>query len=523
VSFRRRIAIVSAAAVAIAVVLASVLIYILTSDQLHGQVDTQLRNRGLERTLLLHRLDARGQGGLTNRRRERLRLAAERALDADPDAPLASHRHGLARGGSTLGNIFGGLTLAPDQVLGYQQVVNGDGHIIERSRAAGDVSLPVEARTRALAAGGGEPFMRDATVEGIHLRVLAEPLGKGHAVQFAQPLTEVDSLLSRLRLILALVLVGGIALAALLGRLVAGAAVLPLKRLTRATEHVALTQDLSRRIQTSPAGGGASEDELGRLAVSFNAMLDALERSMSALDASVYAQRQLVADASHELRTPVTSLRTNIEILQQQGRHMDADEHDRLLVDVVEQIGQLTLLMNDLIDLARGEEPRSDTEDVRLDVLVGEVIDRAARQQPTTPLRAELEPTLVTGVPSRLERAVGNLVDNAIKYSPPGAAPVEVELRAGELSVRDHGPGISAEDLPHVFDRFYRGAGSRGRPGSGLGLAIVRQVAAEHAGTVTAEAAPGAGTLMRLRLPSAEALASEEPTEGEGAYDRSLA
>ncbi len=527
-SFRRRIAIASAAAVAIAVVLASILIYVLTSNQLHGQIDTQLRNRGLERTLLLRRLDAKGQGGKANRRRERLRLAAEGELGAaTTGAPPAVHRVGRARTtGPTVGNLFGGLTLAPDQVLGYQQVVNASGDIVERSRAAGAVSLPVEARTRALAAKGGEPFLRDAYVDGIHLRVLAEPLGKGHAVQFAQPLTEVDRLLARLRLILFLVVVGGIALAALLGRLVAGAAVLPLKRLTRAAEHVAVTQDLSGRIQPV---GGEGEDELGRLAVSFNAMLDALEHSMSALDASVHAQRQLVADASHELRTPITSLRTNIEILQQQGQFMDAEEHDRLLDDVVEQIGQLTLLMNDLIDLARGEEPRSDTEDVGLDVLVTEVIERAARHAPATPLHFTLEPTVVAGVPARLERAVSNLVDNAVKYSPPGE-PVEVELLGGELSVRDHGPGISAEDLPHVFDRFYRGAEARGRPGSGLGLAIVRQVAAEHGGTVTAEAAPGGGTLMRLRLPGAEALASPEregeppsSPDGKPAYERSLA
>ncbi len=517
-SFRRRIAIASAAAVAIAVVLASILIYVLTSNQLHGQIDTQLRNRGLERTLLLRRLDARGQGGRANRRREQLRLAAERELNEDAQGaqPPVHHRGRPRAGGAPAGDLFGGLTLAPDQVLGYQQVVNANGDIVERSRAAGPVSLPVEAHTRALAAAGGEPFLRDAYVDGIHLRVLAEPLGKGHAVQFAQPLTEVNHLLSRLRLILALVVVGGIALAALLGRLVAGAAVLPLKRLTRAAEHVAVTQDLSGRIQ--PTG----EDELGRLAVSFNAMLDALEHSMSALDASVHAQRQLVADASHELRTPVTSLRTNIEILQQQGKFMDAEEHDRLLGDVVEQIGQLTLLMNDLIDLARGEEPRSDTEDVGLDVLVTEVIERAARHAPDTPLHVTLEPTLVAGVPVRLERAVSNLVDNAVKYSPPGE-PVEVELRNGELSVRDHGPGISAEDLPHVFDRFYRGAEARGRPGSGLGLAIVRQVAAEHGGSVTAEAAPGGGTLMRLSLPGAEALAPSPEGEGQSAYERSLA
>jgi len=300
---------------------------------------------------------------------------------------------------------------------------------------------------------------------------------------------------------------GGIALAALLGRLVSGAAVQPLKRLTATTEHVAVTQDLSRRIE--PTGA----DELGRLAGSFNAMLDALERSMSALDASVHAQRQLVADASHELRTPVTSMRTNIEILQQQGQDMDPEDTRRLLGDVVEQIEELTLLMNDLIELARGEEPRADAEDLRLDLLVSEVAERARRHAPATPLHVELEPSLITGVPARLERAVGNLIDNAVKYSPPGA-PVEVRLRQGALSVRDHGPGIAAQDLPHIFDRFYRGAEARGRPGSGLGLAIVRQVAAQHGGSVTAEPAPGGGTLMCLRLSDTETLAPDAVEPG---------
>ena len=238
-------------------------------------------------------------------------------------------------------------------------------------------------------------------------------------------------------------------------------------------------------------------------------MLDALEVSMAALDASVHAQRQLVADASHELRTPVTSLRTNIEILQH-APGMDDSERERLLDDVVEQIGELTLLMNDLIDLARGEQQRVDAEDVRLDIVVAETLARAQRNSPATPLQATLEPVLLGGVAARLDRAVANLVDNAIKYSPPGE-PVEIELTTvsgsgGELTVRDHGQGISAEDLPHVFDRFYRGAEARGRPGSGLGLAIVRQVIAQHGGTVTAERAPGGGTLMRVTLPGVEPL-----------------
>ena len=495
-SFRRRITLASAAAVAIAVVLASILTYALTSDQLHRQVDTQLRHRGLEASAVLRALDARGQGGRSAfRRRAQLRIAAERELNTPARPSTGARRARTAAPRSSSGNIFGGLPPGPDQVRGYQQVVNATGRIVERS--AKGVSLPVDARTRALAAHGGEPFLRDAYVNGVHLRVLAEPLGRGHAVQFAQPLTEVDSLLGRLRLILALLDIGGIVLAAVLGRLVAGAAVQPLKRLTQTTEHVAQTQDLSRRIR--PAG----EDELGRLARSFNAMLDALERSMGALDASVHAQRQLVADASHELRTPVTSLRTNIEILQQQGQDMDPAESQRLLGDVVEQIEELTMLMNDLIDLARGEEPRADTEDVRLDLLVSDVAERTGRHAPANPLRMELEPTIVSGVPARLERAIGNLVDNAVKYSPPGE-PVTVRLRAGELTVRDHGPGISAEDMPYIFDRFYRGADARARPGSGLGLAIVRQVAAQQGGSVTAEPAPGGGTLMRLRLPGAE-------------------
>jgi two-component system, OmpR family, sensor histidine kinase MprB len=496
-SFRRRIALVSAAAVAIAVVLVASLTYLLTSHQLRGQVDSQLHARGRESGTLLVYLNHPGQIPRTASGRAPFGLA----LGGAATQPSRAHSgkgngSGGTPGPSTSNNLFGNLPPGPDQVRGYQQVAGSSGAILVRS--ARGVSLPVDARTRQLAEHGGRPFYRDAYVHVIHVRILAEPLGSGRVLQLAQPLTEVDTLLSHLRLILALLAIGGVALAALLGRLVAGAAVLPLKRLTQAAEHVALTQDLSGRIEP------VADDELARLAASFNAMLDALERSMSALDASVHAQRQLVADASHELRTPVTSLRTNIEILQQ-AENMDAEERRRLLNDVVEQIEELSLLMNDLIDLARGEEPRADAEDMRLDLVVGEVLDRARRHASPTPLDVELEPTIVTGVPARVERAVGNLIDNAVKYSPPGET-VEIRLRGEELTVRDHGPGISTEDLPYVFDRFYRGADARGRPGSGLGLAIVRQVAVQQGGSVTAEPAPGGGTLMRLRFPGAEAV-----------------
>jgi two-component system sensor histidine kinase MprB len=479
VSFRRRITLASAAAVAIAVVLASVLVYVLTSNELHGQVDAQL----------LHRVD-----NLRLIERHPARRHSDKLLDALQGRTGGSQQL-LESGPEPGANALRNVQPRPNQVRGYQQLVNGAGRVLFRSGAK-DVTLPVDARTRRLAAGKGVSFFRDAHVNAIHMRILAEYFAHGRVVQFAQPLSEVDELLGHLRLILVLLSLGGILLAALLGQLVARAAVQPLRRLTRAAEHVAETQDLSGRI--APTG----EDEIGRLAGSFNAMLDALEVSMAALDASVHAQRQLVADASHELRTPVTSLRTNIEILQH-APGMDGPERERLLADVVEQIGELTLLMNDLIDLARGEQQRAHAEDVRLDIVVAEALARAQRNSPTTPLRAHLDPVLLSGVAARLDRAVANLIDNAIKYSPP-EAPVEVELHGGKLTVRDHGPGISAEDLPHVFDRFYRGAEARGRPGSGLGLAIVRQVIAQHGGTVTARRAPGGGTLMEVTLPGVE-------------------
>jgi two-component system sensor histidine kinase MprB len=459
-SFRRRITLVSAAAVAVAVILASALTYLLVAHQLRGQVDAQLRGR------------AHG-----------VPFVASRAGSDREGVPLLPRE--IPR------ELFGGLSPHPNQVRGYQQLVNSSGEVLRRS--APNVTLPVNAATRALADKGGRPVFSDARVNGTNLRILAEAVRPGYAIQFAQPLTEVDSLLRHLRLILTLIALAGIALAALLGRLVTGAVALPVRRLTRAAEHVARTQDLSERIK--PTG----VDEIGRLAVSFNAMLDALQRSMGALDASVHAQRQLVADASHELRTPVTSLRTNIEILQQE-QDMAPAERQRLLGDVVEQIEELTLLMNDLIELARDEQPRSGAEDVRLDLIVEEAVERARRHSPDTPFQVQLDPLVLLGDPQRLSRAVNNLIDNAINYSPPGST-VEIVLRGEELSVRDHGAGISERDLPHVFDRFYRGAEARGRPGSGLGLAIVRQVAEQHRGSIAAQAAPGDGTLMHLRLP----------------------
>jgi two-component system sensor histidine kinase MprB len=305
------------------------------------------------------------------------------------------------------------------------------------------------------------------------------------AVQVARPLTEVDNTLESVKTYLFAIAFIGVGSAAIFGLLVARTALAPVRRLTEAAENVTQTGDLSERIEVS------GEDELSRLASRFNAMLAALE-------ASAKAQRQLVADASHELRTPLTSLRTNIEVLSGK-RALPDSEREPLMSDVVEQLDEMTTLIAELIELAHGDRQPSAPEDVRLDVLTSEAVERTRRNRPGVTFTTDLDESVVRGVPANLERAIGNLLDNAAKWSPPGGE-VEVGVRDSEVTVRDHGPGIDDQDLPFVFDRFYRSASARGMPGSGLGLAIVRQVAEAHGGTVTAERPDGGGTLMRFRL-----------------------
>ena len=231
-------------------------------------------------------------------------------------------------------------------------------------------------------------------------------------------------------------------------------------------------------------------DELTRLARSFNTTLDSLEHS-------VEAQRHLVADASHELRTPIASLRANIQTLQDADR-LPGHEVESLRADIVEELDELTALVGDIVELARGSKPDELADDVRLDRIVDAVAERAqVRAGERVSFRVAVEPTVVRGEPPRIQRAVANLVDNAVKWSPPGGS-VELDLRNGELSVRDHGPGFAESDLPHVFERFYRAEGARGLPGSGLGLAIVKQAAEAHGGFVDAGNAADGGALLRV-------------------------
>jgi two-component system, OmpR family, sensor histidine kinase MprB len=471
-TFRRRLIIVAASAVAVAIALASGIVYVVVRGELRGRVDAQLRRQAPAVFLARMRGDALGRGG------------APRALVPGRDGRLTLH---LPVPDAAFAAAIQRRLNTPTGPLGLPsarfQLVDSKGQVFP----PGPGALPATREVLAVAAGRRGPLLTDATVAGHHVRLYAAPAAQtGVAVEAARPLDEVDRTLGHLALVLVLVSVGGILIAALLGRLVAGTAVRPVRRLTRAAEEVAQTRDLTRRIEEQ---GG---DEISRLAHSFNVMLEALESSMR-------MQRQLVADASHELRTPLTSLRANVEVLARNDA-MPAGERSRLVADIVAQLEELSALVSDVVELARDEERRDDLVDVRLDALAADAVEQAARRPGAPRFETALEPSVVRGAPARLARAIANLLDNAAKWSPPGGT-VEVALSGGELTVRDHGPGFDPDDLPHVFDRFYRSASARGQPGSGLGLAIVRQVAETHRGRASAENADGGGALMRLALP----------------------
>jgi two-component system, OmpR family, sensor histidine kinase MprB len=443
-SFRTRLALVAAAAVALAVVAASFVVWFVVRDQLYSQVDKAL--------------SAEGQ--------------------AIANGPLR-----LERG--PLGNVYLDIGRPGFALTSYVQAVRQDGKTF---RTFGEQEqLPVTKQVLALARGGGKDYFTNQRAAGVKLRVLTIG-GNGFALQVARSLSDTDKALNRIKLFLFLIAGIGIAVAAALGLLVSRAALAPVRRLTQTAEGVSETRDLSRRIDVH------GRDELSRLASTFNTMLAALEDSAR-------AQRQLVSDASHELRTPLTSLRTNIEVLAGENA-LPPEEREQLMRDVSEQLVEMSALVAELVELARGDEHPQEPEDVRLDLVAAEAIDRTRRNRPGVTFNPHLDESLVRGVPATIERAVSNLLDNAAKWSPPGGQ-VDVAVHDGEFAVRDRGPGIADEDVPFIFDRFYRAPSARSMPGSGLGLAIVRQVADTHGGTIAVEAPEGGGTRMRLRLPSA--------------------
>jgi two-component system sensor histidine kinase MprB len=533
-SFRRRMILLAAGAVAAAVVIASAIVYVVTRNELRGEIDTSLRQKLTPGAPQEVQIQAKTLSAADVREAQQLArvLAASKApVERRLPAGVAAHNGaglvlfrtlsvpakaaalgalGAAQGGFTArapslpgertsvtrpvgpsGTTAGVKIVLPAPKLGgppgYAQLLRPDGSVL-RSGEPGP-GLPVSAATRAVAAGRRSAFLSDATVAGTRVRMLTARAPLGGAVwQVALPLTAVESTLANLRWLLAGVTVGGILLAAALGLLVSRAALVPVRRLTGAAERVARTQDLGHRIATAD-----ERDELGRLAVSFNTMLAALESSR-------LAQRQLVSDASHELRTPLTSVRANLDALAA-GASLPEHDRARVIEAARAQLAELTVLVGDLVDLSKTGVEYAELEDVRLDLAVAAAVDRARTRTADCPYVVHSEPCLVRAAPARLDRAIANLLDNACKW---GAAsgPIEISVGRGRLAVRDHGPGIAEEDLPRVFDRFYRARGARAMPGAGLGLAIVRHFAETHGGSVHAESDPTGGARLTLELPA---------------------
>lgn len=323
-------------------------------------------------------------------------------------------------------------------------------------------------------------------------RVVAVPYSKRFnlALVISQPLTDTQTMVNRIGLLMAALSVAGIAIAAWAGVAVARSGLRPIGELTAGAEQVARTGEL----RPVPVRGS---DELARLASSFNTML-------GALGAVRERERRLIADAGHELRTPLTSMRTNLDLLAQSdaqtdGHHVSAEDRTAIIADVRAQIEELTVLIGDLVELSR-DTPVEQRMRIDLAEITGRAIERVQRRAPGVRFAVDVTPWPVIGDPQLLERAVTNLLDNAAKWSPDGGT-VSVSLYEGVLSVADQGPGVAARDLPHVFDRFYRSEEGRSKPGSGLGLSIVAQAAARHGGSVTATRSPSGGAEFLLRLP----------------------
>ena len=447
-SFRTRLSALVAAAVGLTLALAAFASYLAVSHQLYSQVDSSLQSD----------------------------VAA--AVQLSPGGRVDPLRYGtfLRR----TNNSFVQIVQSDGSVL-YSSISNGPPMAVSQSQAS-------------FANTAHSYDIENVHYQGLSYRVITEggfvaTDGTPLALQVARPLGDIQHTLADLRRILLLVSIAGVALAVGIGYLIGRATIRPVERLTSAAEHVAATQELDAEIDDD------GQDELARLAKTFNSML-------RALGASRRQQAQLISDAGHELRTPLTSLRTNIEVLM---RRPDLPAHDRaeLMADVQAQLQELTTLVGDVVELAREEEQNSEPIEVRLDSIVERAIDRARRRTPNVEFDVHLTAGSVRAQPTLLERAVLNVLDNAVKWSPPGGT-VSVWLQRGAywtLDIRDQGPGIGAADLPKVFDRFYRAQTARALPGSGLGLAIVEQVVTSHGGSVTASSPPEGGTVIHIELP----------------------
>jgi two-component system sensor histidine kinase MprB len=455
-SFRARLTLFSAVGIALVLVVGSVTTYLVVRSQLRGGIDESLRR----------------QSAAVEIAKTRRSTAIEKVV-------------GKKSGPRNLVGVFSLAT--PKAGFGDApllfQLINIRGKAVVPS--SGLFALPISQRAIEVARTGTGAYLTDIEVRGTALRMYVRPAASGQALLTARSLTEVDNALSRLGWSLAITCLAGIAVAAFVGAMVARGALRPVGKLTAAAERITDTHDLGERIETD------GDDELSRLGTTFNAMLDSL-------DGALRSQRQLVSDASHELRTPLTSLRTNIDLLRQ-GVQLEKRDRDRLLRDIGTEIEELTTLVANLVELARGSQRDLHLRHVRLDEVAEVVTHRTEARFPGLDVGLEATPTTVWGDPEEVERAIWNLVENAVKWTN-GQGGIELTVAGGEVIVRDHGPGVPAADRPFIFDRFYRSDAARGQPGSGLGLAIVRQIAESHGGRVEFEDASGGGTRFRLKL-----------------------
>ena len=475
-SLRHRLALLSAVAVAIAVASASALTYLVMSQALRHQVDAALVGILSGATVgETAPSPTPSEGSIPGEGQDELSLGDIEAARVsgwfDPEVLCSAPID---------------LTTRFRTVIGSIQLVRTDGTTCTRD-AVGEV-VPT-AEDVAVANGGPATGPRDdVTSTGTHVRVRTVPVGGGYALLVARDLTEVDDTLSRLALVLVLATGAGAVLATIVGLLVAKAGLRPIDDLTRAAERIADTQDLDTPIELH------GQDEVSRLAAAFNAMTSALAQARE-------RQQQLVADASHELRTPLTSLRTNVELLvrsETTGRALPADDKQALLESVTAQLGELGDLVSELTVLSH-DEPARGAASVRLDEVVRRAAERAARRGDHQ-MHLDLEPWEFAGDPVAMERAVLNVLDNAVKFSPAGSS-VEIRLRKGTVTVTDSGPGIPEVDRGRVFDRFWRSPDARAMPGSGLGLAIVADTLDRHGGAVSASASTTGGAVISLVVP----------------------
>lgn len=454
-SLRARLAITLALVTAVAIGLAAVGSYVLTARELRASIDDELVRQARVGGILLDR------------------PLADRPLT---DRPLAGRPNSRVL----------------DAIDAEVQFLRRNG---EPYPGLATIALPVDDADRVLAAAGSGQRFRTAEVDGTTYRILTiggSLRGQGGGAQLARDLTESRQVLTGLRRRLLLVLGLGAGAAALVGVLVADRLARPLRRLAAAAAHVAATQDLRSPSLDDLAGGRSGSDEVGRLAASFTTMLGALETSRA-------QQQRLVMDASHELRTPLTSLRTNVELLRR-APNLPADDRAALLSDLDREVQELTNLSAELVELATSAQ-RSDEATTAVDLaeIATAVAVRAQHRSGRdvsviVGSRAEL-----VGRVHQLERAITNLVENALKFSPPDT-PVIVTVDGRSVRVADRGPGIPPEDRALVFDRFYRSVTTRDAPGSGLGLAIVADIVTAHGGSVIVEDNPGGGAVVGFSL-----------------------